>query len=106
MTPKQLVERIIKMKNRQNLSTLILSLILAIITYQSETMIQIIAAIICIGLVCVISKLTDNRIRDITDDGIKEDNYELSVLLMSRKLILPSRIRPLLEEINKSEEQK
>ena len=106
MTPKHLIEKIMKIKNHQNTFTMCIAFAMTMIACKfDDNIINVISIVSGVALITIISKVNDRRILDMTDDNIKEENYELSVLLMSRKLVLPSKIKPLLEEVAKSEEE-
>ena len=105
MTPKKLINDIIKKKDRVNFTSMIVIIAIASSTsYFDSYMISIIGILGAVLFACIVNHIANTIILDKVDEDVAKDNYELSTIILERKMILPSRIKPILEKM--SEEQK
>lgn len=106
MTPKKLINEIIYKKNSVSILMIVVYTLVTIISYvvhdqfgeKSLFWYFGISALLIVIFVIIIAK-QDSKIEKTLEDKITEENYELATILVEEKVINPSMVKPLLEQI-------
>lgn len=106
MTTVKLIERILKIKRIQSIGhilVLVMNILIATLL-ERKTGIQSLwwyfGAVALSIIVCMITlTISDKRLMSHLNDRMQEENYELATMIVEKKLVNPSHIKPVLDKI-------
>ena len=110
MTAVKLIERILKIKRIQSIGhilVLVMNILIAMLI-ERKTEIQSLwwyfGAVVLSIIVCMITlTISDKHLMNRLNDKIQEENYELATMIVEKKLVNPSHIKPVLEKISEAD---
>lgn len=106
LTPMKVVDGVIIKKDKSSFVHIVIitASVLTAIHFEHKTGIESIwwyigAIVVSTILIMIQMVITNRRIRMHLADDIREEDYELATLLVDKKLVYPSKIQSLLDEI-------